>query len=731
MAILVKSVTSHLDRAEQYLDLYNVRKAADTLETLKFTQDAVGQRLVEMFKRTASIAIDTNLPAVVMRMANSLVKCGVTPLEVATLYAKAGDLKQALAQFKEVIPADVELVLLGHIIDWNVAKRVHTTVPEDHRPAVEVFLRALKAYDAKDNAGAREALQAIGSTSPLMEWKLFLRGLLAWTENDDERANENFRRLNAERLPARLSAALSNPTLLAKAVPATGVINTLIQDWRTKIAKRQSFTPLFKKFKSVVPTLSAAEKALLPRLAKCYYAEIESRGEFEDMKVYKDLFGPPPLDPNFDRLEAVVLHRVDRLSQSQGHWHKYEAWVAKTTPWPKPINDVVRSIIKNQEGELAREALDEPKDLDLFEMMFRQMQVKKFSRAETAPDIELKKEDTTKFWLESHRLAPDWHQPLLNLLKNAQEASAKNLVVQLAEEFLVRQPEQDAIRNHLVDVYLSQKRFEDVVRLAKESVALNPLNEDHRSRLQLMSLYLVLSKLGQVPVKSLLETLPAPAPDDTLLDSTIVKFFRKALIERLAVPQETPARDPGFELLLAYQRHFLSILYKDKPAVKTKFKASFNEAVENETNPLVFVFALLLCEHMKSVGLKFTGQGVAEKQLGIGLTRRMNEETRIEMMENVLEVLLALKFNGKQIKTLYTNMAIKYPKNPLAQYAEFSFGFLHEKPRRITFRDDMRSQFLLKSLAESTNPKHQALIPQLKELIERFGLRNEDMYGDE
>src|SRR5262249_56926659 len=55
---------------------------------------------------------------------------------------------------------------------------------------------------------ARETLQGIGLSSPFLDWKLLVRGLLAYYQNDDARAAENWSRLDPERLPAQLAAPL-------------------------------------------------------------------------------------------------------------------------------------------------------------------------------------------------------------------------------------------------------------------------------------------------------------------------------------------------------------------------------------------------------------------------------------------------------------------------------------------------------------------------------------------
>src|SRR5205823_12829676 len=70
----------------------------------------------------------------------------------------------------------------------------------------ELIVKAFAALHAGRDEEARGLLQPIGLTSPFLDWKLFLRGLLAYYAGEDVRAVENWQRLQPERLPARLAA---------------------------------------------------------------------------------------------------------------------------------------------------------------------------------------------------------------------------------------------------------------------------------------------------------------------------------------------------------------------------------------------------------------------------------------------------------------------------------------------------------------------------------------------
>jgi hypothetical protein len=81
----------------------------------------------------------------------------------------------------------------------------------DDSPEAVAVRGAFAAYAAGDDEAARAALQVIGLSSPVLDWKLLLRGRIAHAAGDDARAGENWKRLDPRRLPAKL-AGLFNPT---------------------------------------------------------------------------------------------------------------------------------------------------------------------------------------------------------------------------------------------------------------------------------------------------------------------------------------------------------------------------------------------------------------------------------------------------------------------------------------------------------------------------------------
>jgi tetratricopeptide (TPR) repeat protein len=720
----VKSASSQLDRVEQLLDQHNVRKAADTLESIRFTPDASGARLVELLKRTANVATDTNVPSVVMRAARQLLGCKAPPLEVATLYAKAGELNQARTALGNDRTPEQDALLLAHVIDWNIATRKSGTLPEEHRPSAEAFLKALKAYDAKDNAGAREALQAIGATSPLIEWKLFLRGLMAWTENDDERANENFRRLNPDRLPARLAGVVTDPALLSKATPSAGAMGQLIKDWRKAIAKQQPFAPLFRNFKRLMPNLTEHEKALLPRLARCYYAEIQRSGQPDDTKAYKEVFGLPPLDPDFDRLHATVLEKLDELALSQKHWSKYAAWVAKAKPWPKPINDMVLAIIKNNEGELTRDSQEQSGDGELYEQIRRMMMNDQKGLVIPKQEKPLGIAEARRFWQESHHLAPDWHTPVTNLLISAETETERRQAMQLCEDFLQRNPTDAKMRQLLALGYFSAQQFPDAARHLKEAVALDPLNTELAERYDSIQVIVLVSLFGKQPLAAILAEVVRFQQERKQVTEAPFSLLQHVLETYDGSPSDNKLDDSKL-VTAGLLRVMFSVLYKAKPAVKTKIKAAFTATAEAEQNPLNLLKAIHMLTLTTTAGVKFTGQGVMEKQLTTLIVERLLAEKTITLIEETVTIIVESGVTGPQIKAMLKKLADKYKQNLILNVYELDYR-LKNSSKEPSSRDNEQWCQLNHQCRKSVAERYKAMQPKLNEMKETYGF---ELYG--
>src|SRR5262249_46321587 len=240
------------------------------------------------------------------------------------------------------------------------------------------ILQAARQIETGDDEGSRTTLQAIGLRSPFLEWKLMLRGLQAYYQNDDTRAVENWQRLDSERLPARLAAAFRfqiDPTFRAAQPPATqaalqrqldaaqgsarpGQLRAL----RTALDPRGSLATAFRQAESLLPILRQQAPTLVPRLAACLYWAATDTGP-DDVLRYRRVFGSPPDDPDSTRLKALAYEKAQDWAEAHHCWQLYVKDIAAHPEvWPNGQADRARALVWLRMGRNGVKVLEERED---------------------------------------------------------------------------------------------------------------------------------------------------------------------------------------------------------------------------------------------------------------------------------------------------------------------------------------------------------------------------------
>src|SRR5262245_19429054 len=127
---------------------------------------------------------------------------------LAELRADLGDHSRALELLDNAPDSTARPRVLGRVVDRALRDEAagRPLLPADLQPQFDLVCRAFAEYETGRDDSARETLNGIGLTSPFLDWKLLLRGLIAWSANDTPRALENWSRLSPDRLPARMAA---------------------------------------------------------------------------------------------------------------------------------------------------------------------------------------------------------------------------------------------------------------------------------------------------------------------------------------------------------------------------------------------------------------------------------------------------------------------------------------------------------------------------------------------
>jgi tetratricopeptide (TPR) repeat protein len=291
---------------------------------------------------------------------------------LAERWASVGEAPRALAILDRV-PGSTAMSRVGQrLADWSMlaGDAARASLPDDLRGGFDIVRSAFAHYESGRDEEARQLLQKIGLQSPFLEWKILLRGLIAYSAGDDLKAVENWQRLDAGRMPARLAAPVRSridPTFRDAQPPETAAalasqfdrlhphaIRDALRRLQRTLAGENGLGRSWPQITSIAGVWRQGAPALLARLAKVVYGLIVREGEQVDAEKYVRLFGPPAEDPEFVRCRAFICEQQDQLPTAHRLWQMYESWIARSPQrWPGAQGKRARALIWERMGHNA------------------------------------------------------------------------------------------------------------------------------------------------------------------------------------------------------------------------------------------------------------------------------------------------------------------------------------------------------------------------------------------
>lgn len=409
--------------------------------------------------------------------------------EASRRLAECGAAPQAMAAMAQIDDPALRQRLLQQAADAAIAKGAagKSTLPADLHADFEHTLTAFRHYDAGRDDDARAVLQSIGLQSPFLEWKLLLRGLLAYYARDDARALENWRRLDAGRLPHRLCMALragidpaflkAQPTALQKQLRekiAEYTLGPMAEGLRVLAfsIRHDNLGPAFRNAQPIVQSLRRDFPQLVPRLAHCFFWAVVDHGQPEDCDRYYHLFCRPESDVDFYRLQALSLEDRGLWPEAHNAWQNVIDRIADLhQEWPGEIGTRARAIVWSHLAENAlpqrrRKGRSGNPFFDLF-----------------ASQVDPLKPSAEECYEKAIALAPDRlasYTPLLRLYRQEGKlAKAKTLGKQMLERF----PNHADTLEALGELCLQTKDYERAREYFEKSIQANPLDLALRGKL--------------------------------------------------------------------------------------------------------------------------------------------------------------------------------------------------------------------------------------------------------
>lgn len=647
--------------------------------------------------------------------------------ELAVLHARAGNAPRAKQLAETLADPAVHAAILAHTADRAVRFRSKSALPDDQHAGFDAVLAAFDRYEKGKDDEARAALEAVGLRSPFLEWKVLLRGLMAYTASEDGRAVENFSRLAPSRLPFRLAAPLRaalDPAFRAAQSPeaaalldaraqafTTDAVVSGLRDVRTHLGRDKPLATAFKHAERVVPALARTLPHLVSRLANVFYRTILHHGEPADLQRHRRLFGTPPDDPGYHRLEAMIFEDGRHFEEANRHWAAYETWLAGSPPgWPDAVRARIRAMVLHRMGRNLA-GLEEDREDGIDGGFFAAPKPKK-----TKPVA-----DPSPLFRKALELAPDWVDPAGELFHRLAKAGNLDEAEAVARRLLAANPHAIAIASALAALLLRSGRAADALALRKQALAANPL--DKAARVQTAAAVVAAARRELIAgrldaARAILDAdreltaENAPASDLAVRAAVALKQKRKDEAAELAA---RAVALPNRRLVAFLMLTVNATLAKAKPAERKPFEAAFAEALAGPATPMEAGTLYSGWDGLIREGIEYRGQKTQVKKIHDVCLRSVDAEAP----EFDFETLCMEAFRHgewKLLSKLTAPLRKKFPRNPVfvLMFVESEFGLAKGAPRPHKVTSLLE---LAKALAEaSSEPRHRALLDRIAEL---------------
>jgi tetratricopeptide (TPR) repeat protein len=613
---------------------------------------------------------------------------------LAEEFAAAGDIRRALALMDKLPESSSASRILSHIADAAMQQESagRAALPPALQADFDRIVRAFQQTESGQDEAARETLQGIGLRSPFLEWKLLLRGLQAYWQNDDVRALENWQRLAPERVPARLAAPFRwhiDAAFRAAQPPATQNVlqkqidrlqgSTLLAHLRTlraTLADKHKLPSAFRQAEALLPALRQEAPHVLPRLAACFYWAILETGP-DDVLRYQRVFGKPPDDPNFHRLYALAYEKADDLAEAHSHWQRYEREIAAhPESWPGGQANHARALIWQRMGENAASIPALPRgqrrrNFDLF--------------GDDGPDIPLNP-SAEKCFQKSLELAPDQLETHEALIRHHQEAKREGKVEKAARQLLQHFPDHAPTLELLSDLHLKRGDYAEALSLAQRALQGNPLDRRLRRKVSDAHLHHARMRVESSAFEEARQEFQAALDLGGGSDSGIIlarwaacefKAGDAARAEELLQQAHTQAPAAvGVAYLLLSE----VIRLKLARPLKTRFERDFQTGLAEPPTAAGAVFLARVLAGLHTGGVRYTGQKGHTQKILSYVQRAKDADFTESQLEELCQALLDLEAYPRARR--FADMAeFQYPNNAVFPYLH-ALGWILAQGRR-------------------------------------------------
>jgi tetratricopeptide (TPR) repeat protein len=655
--------------------------------------------------------------------------------QAAEELARCGDPSGAQVLLNRVPNSKARPRVLAEAADAALAqgKNGRGFLPEDLRGQFDAVVQAFEFVENGQDEAGRAALQTLGLQSPFLEWKLLLRGLLAFYAQDDARAVEAFARLNPQRLPARLAAPFRfhlEPEFKRAQSPETqrilqkqgdqlfgsGLLPGL-RNLQSALANERKLGDAFRIAETVLPSLKADAPALVPALANCCYRAIIDHGMPEDVARYKRVFGTPPDDPELWRLPALALERRDQLGEAHQCWLDYEKSIAKRPQtWPNDQAERVRALVWCHIGQNASALEEDGDEEDDFYFGPPRRRASK-NGLKPGPD---------ECFEKSIELAPDLLDAHTALFQYHLDNNRPGKAEKAARRLLGRFPQHVATLEALGQLLMKKQKYADALEFFRVALQVNPLERRLRAHVITAQLYKARDHAERAEFEEARDDYRAALAFDERKQNAGV-LCKWAACEFKA--GDAAAADDLLQKALAEKGERLAVIFsllievirlKLPRPLKTRFDREFNEALAQPANVEAACALIDTAATHSNAGITYVGQKTHEKKVLAYVERLSGANLSEAQLVELIDGVQAIGSNHLERKLIAQGLR-RFPQSPwfpLAQAREE----IAKGPRRCRGYLVRASLERARQLAEALprDPRQQEVLAEIDRQMEEL-----------
>ncbi len=664
--------------------------------------------------------------------------------ELALWHAQLGNVSGAIELVDRLGDEAVWSEVMGTLVDQLLVQ----TRPEPERlpaalqPDFARVRQAFEHYQAGRDDAVKEALREIPARSLFADWRLLLRGLTARASGEPAWATEHFQRLQPNRLPYRLvqlihpseeEGAASNPTSgnasrqrLARRLQPNFELIQGLQRVETAIQQRDTLQPAFAKCARLVSQFRESYPAEIQRLAQVMYWTIGQRGRPEDLRRFTRVFGPLPEDPQFARLEAVILEGTEQFEQAHERWQQYERFIASHLDrWPEEQGKLARAMIWLRMGENA--VTCEPEESEQ-EESFTSWWNETFRPPPLSPDART-------CFRTAMELAPDWVEPAVAFVRHCLNADDLAPIGPYVVDLTQRFPDHLMLISQLAVYHQRLGELDQAVDLLQRAERINPFDQALRQRLGRTLVAQARSQAVQKAFDTARQTLEAATPllpGDTdrrlLLCCRAVLALKEGDSETFTQLREqaleAPERRHEANYRLMVEANQMNLPRGVRGSIDQSYKETTAASLTwAEIVPLLAAFA-----GYRQEAAVYRGAKSHEQKLRVSLNKLLKNKKNLDEHALVWVCSLALELRWLNLARDCINLGEKkFPANPHFPYYQAVRFLNHTRRSRYHIERALKAA-QNKAQQQPRSPEMEALLAQINERFEELEIKSPDPF---